>query len=475
MSLRSHTGLRRVNADERSIEDRKRSNHIGLAPIDSVRNLREILPVTPQEFGALADGNADDFAAINLAKAAAVSQGRGLHFPDGVYAHSGTLDFTHYNLKITFGTFATLFHTGVGKAVQVDSGLYVAENPSATYGVEFGWGCPPTLQGNADTTILFYVRASHHMKVDVRLRDCETGCRIDFSVMSYFRIRMTANEGGWQIKNPTNGLIVDKRGTPEATTDCQFDLIIEGMVGLGLDLVLSQHCDYRGTSEGNGILGGPGGGVRIQANSDNNNFSNFFCEQNGAGPHWDIRSSGNIFLNCSGGGASNAGENTNLVPGIRNKFLRGEFHNVTENGFYNEWDQCQLTGVRNMNTNRIQTLCYDEVTAELPDNYPGNQPTSFVPKGAWVGQTDNEEAPHGYYKDRSGTVHFVGSVKNGAGSIFDVPVGFRPAGTFRRPYYNPVSGTSGIIAITADGDLQHISGLVSAVDLSQMSYKAAAS
>lgn len=419
------------------------------------------------DFGATGDGTTDDLTAIETALAAAVDAGVGLHFPNGAYAHSETLDFSYANLRVTFGNDVTLNHTGTGKAVQFDSGVYVEGDPPSVFGVHFGWNCPPTLQGNINTTDLVYVRGSHHMRVDVRLRDCDVGCRVDFSVLSKFRIRQTVNEGGWTVKQPINGVIVDKRGPPEATTACQFDLIIEGVSGLGLDLVLSQHCDYCGTSEGNG-----GGGVLIQPNSSNNNFSNFFCEQNGTGPHWDIRSVGNIFLNCTGGGPTNTGENTTLVPGIRNRFLNGKFHAVTEFGFFNNWEQTQLTGTLNQNENRIQNKCYDEAFVELPDNYPSNQLTTFTPKGLWVGQTASGEPLHGYYKDRSGTVHLVGALKSGAGSIFDMPAGFRPGGTIYHQYYSITAGSTGVIAVTSAGELYHASGDTGTVALNGLSYKA---
>lgn len=440
--------------------------------------VREILPVTPQEYGAVADGVADDLAAIVAATAAAVAEDRGLHFPDGTYAFSGTLDFTHKNLRVTFGTFSVLKHTGTGKAVQIDSGPYDPVNPPAVYGVQFGWNCPPTIQGNANTTDGIYTRGAQHLKIDARLRDCRTGLRCEFSVMSYFKIRMTGNEGGWEIQNPLNGVVVDRRGTPEATTDCQFDLIIEGMSvgpgqnGYGLDLLAAQHCDFRGTSEANGA-----GGVRIMPDSINNNFSNFFCENNGSQPHWDIRGLGNIFLNCTGGGPSNSGLNTNVIAdtGIRNLFLRGKFHNIQEVGFLNEWSQTQLTGTLDLNANRIQEACYNETFVDLPDNYPA--PNFITPnfQNLWVSASDvgGQRAP-AYAKDAHGFVHLIGALKNGdVGTVmFVLPAGMRPGGTIWHEYYNVAAGTFGIFAVTAAGEVQHISGTNGSVPIDGISFRA---
>jgi hypothetical protein len=420
--------------------------------------------VSVKDFGATGDGTTNDYAAIVLARTEALASGKVLFFPDGEYAFGTTLNFGVSGLQVQFGK-VVLKPTHAGVGISFDAGA----SPALVFGVQFGWGNPPTVQGNASTTDAIYVRSCHHMKVDVRIRDCVTGMRVHFSVLSEFKINHSSNQGGWTILDPTNGLIVDRRETAEATTACRFDLCIEGMSGMGVILTAAQHCDFWGTSEGNGA-----GGVSLASDSINNNFHNFFCEQNGTAPHWTIGSSSNIFFNCAGGGPSNTGTNTSIITGTRNLFVRGKWHNLTSGGFYNEFRQTVLSGTFSSDANDILERCHDGAGAEIADKFPGSAIINFTPKGSWVGQTAGNERAHGYFKDKSGVVHFLGAVKSGTGSIFDMPVGFRPGGTIYRPYYSVTAGTSGVIAITAGGDLQHISGDTGTVDLSEMSYLAEA-
>lgn len=416
--------------------------------------------VSVKDFGAVGDGVTDDYAAIILARDYAHTTGKALHFPDGVYAYGTRPEFGYPNLEVTFGGRVTLKPTHAGAAVSIDGG---ATSATSVFGVQFGVANMPTIQGNAGTTVGLYTRGCHHARIRARLRDCATGHQDVFSVCSEFDINFSANQGGWTIQNPTKGITIEKRETAEATTGSTWRMVVEGISGLGLDLIDAQHCNFYGTSEGN-----TEGGVRIRSNSNNNIFFNFFCEQNGTAPHWQIEGNDNTLLNCTSGGASNTGTNTTVITGVRNLFVRGKWHNLTSGGFYNEFRQVALSGTYTSNPLDIREKCHDGAGTEIKDI----DVTSMTLKGVWVGQVVNGERAHGYFKDKSGVVHFVGAVKSGTGSIFDMPAGFRPGGTIYRPYYNVTAGTSGVIAITAGGDLQHVSGDTGTVDLSQMSYLA---
>ena len=161
--------------------------------------------VSVKDKGAEGDGVTNDFDAIIEARDEAIAENKALLFPAGTYLHDDTLEFGFSNLRVIFEGNVILEHTGTGKAVSFDSG---ATSAFAEWYIEFGWGNAPTLQGNINTTDLLYVRGCHHMKVDVRLRDCTTGVRIEFSVLSKFNICGSGNEEGFSVLQPTNWLIL---------------------------------------------------------------------------------------------------------------------------------------------------------------------------------------------------------------------------------------------------------------------------
>lgn len=422
-------------------------------------------PVSVKDWGAKGDGVADDYPAILLARTAALATGRALLFPDGEYCHSRTLEFGFSHLRIFFRGNVTLRHTGTGKAISFDAGPVA--NVDGKNEIHFGWDCPPTLIGNRATTDLVYVRGCHHMKFDARLRDATTGMRIEFSVLSHFRINGSNNEGPFPDRQPTNWLVVDRRSGPEATTACKFDCILEGALGFGLDLRFAQHCEFWGTSEGNG------GGVWIRTDSINNSFHNFFCEQNGSAQHWLVDGHNNVLINCTGGGPSNVGLNNTIVKGVRNQFISGKFHDVLETGYYNSWNQVALTGNYVPNSqSSIREKCHNGALGEIADAYP--RPTVIVPElaGRWVNAASAGIRDVGHWKDRYGHVCFAGGVRGGddASVIFTLPAGSRPGGTIWRKLYNPKSGGDVVIAIEANGEVRHVSGSNSAIPLDGITF-----
>lgn len=424
--------------------------------------------VSVKDWGAKGDGATNDYRAIVLARTVALATGRALLFPEGEYRHSDTLKFGFSHLRVFCRGRVTLRHTGAGRAISFDAGP--TQNIDGANEIHFGWDCPPTLIGNADTTDLVYVRGCHHMKMDVRLRDCTTGVRVEFSVLSHFRINGSSNEGGFPARQPTNWLVIDRRAAPEATTNCKFDCILEGSAEFGVDLICAQHCEFWGTSEGNAA-----GGVWIRAGSINNNFRNFFCEQNGSAEHWLIDGGSNTFINCSGGGASNTGQNNTIVKGIRNHFISGKFHNVTEIGYFNSWQQVSLTGAYAPNVqSSIRQKCHDGALNQISDAYPA--PTVIAPTlaGRWVNAATAGIRNAGYWKNGYGHVYFTGGVKNGNNGsvIFTLPAGSRPGGTIWRKMYNPSAGDDVVVAIGTNGEVKHISGPNSAVPLDGITFLA---
>lgn len=424
--------------------------------------------VSVKDWGAKGDGMADDYQAIVLARTAALATQRALLFPEGEYLHSGTLEFGFSHLRVFFRGQVKLKHIGTGRAISFDAGP--TPNLDGKNEIHFGWDCPPTLIGNRSTTDLVYVRGCHRMKFDARLRDSATGMRVEFSVLSHFRINGSANEGPFPDQQPTNWLVVDRRSKPEATTACKFECILEGALGFGLELKCAQHCEFWGTSEGNS-----GGGVWIGRDSINNNFHNFFCEQNGTFQHWLIDGNNNVLINCTGGAPSNTGLNNNIINGIRNQFISGNFHDVSEVGYYNSWNQVSLTGSYQQNSqSSIREKCHDGAMGEIADAYP--RPTVIVPDlaGRWTNAGIAGIRNVGHWKDRYGHVYLIGGVKSGdrASVIFTLPAGSRPGGTVWRKIYDPEADSEVVVAIRANGEVRHISGSNSAIPLDGIDFLA---
>lgn len=427
----------------------------------SVETVLADRPISVKDFGAVGDGLTDDYAAIVQARDSARAAGTGLHFPKGTYAFGERLELGFANLHVVFGDKVILKPNHAGVAISFDAGA-----TGLLYGIEFGWDRPPTIQGNSATTDAIFIRGCHHMRLNARIRDCAVGTRVAFSVLSEFKLNHSGNQGGWTKKYPTTGLVVDRRGQAEATTACRFDLCIEGMSGMGVVLTCAQHCEFWGTSEGNG-----GGGVNVGSESINNNFHNFFCEQNGKGPHWSIAGHNNVFLNCVGGGPTGTRANSNRVSGTRNLFVRGKFHDLEDASYYNEWRQVALSGTVSMGSNCIRERCHNGAGVELADLFPLPEKIAPTLLGGWTQQFAAGQRPVSFSKDRSGFVHLAGAVKGGSGAIFTLPVGYRPNGTVLSTYYS-TSADVGQLSIDRRGEVRHLSGSVETVPLDGITFLA---
>lgn len=440
------------------------------APLSGMRATRSAemvladRPISVKDFGAIGDGLADDYAAIIAARDSARAAGTGLFFPKGTYAFGKRLELGFANLQVMFGDKVILKPTHAGVGISFDAGT-----TDLLYGIEFGWDRPPTIQGNAATTDAISIRGCHHMRLNVRIRDCAIGMRVAFSVLSEFKLNHSGNQGGWTKRYPISGLVVDRRVQAEATTACRFDLCIEGMSGMGVVLTCAHHCEFWGTSEGNS-----GGGVSVASESINNNFHNFFCEQNGNAPHWTVAGHNNVFLNCVGGGPTGNGANDNRVSGTRNLFVRGKFHNLEDASYYNEWRQVALSGTVRMGSNCIRERCHNGGGAELVDLFPPPEKTTPRLLGGWAPQVAAGQRPVSFSKDRSGFVHLAGAVKGGNGAIFTLPVGYRPSGTVFLTYHSPSPADVGQLSIDPKGAVRHLSGPVESVPLDNIAFLAEA-
>lgn len=106
------------------------------------------------DYGALADGETDDYDAIMAAYEAMPTHQYGgktgiLYFPPGIYKHSKTLNFYGSNFRVVGGNDAILYYTGSSVCVSFDG-------TGASY--TFGGGMEHIhIRGNVNATTGLYV------------------------------------------------------------------------------------------------------------------------------------------------------------------------------------------------------------------------------------------------------------------------------------------------------------------------------
>lgn len=315
---------------------------------------------TTQRADVFTNGGAVDvLAALNAAVTDAVANRSTILWPAGTYTISDVLDLSHSHLiHIMLGK-VIIKHTGTGKAVQFDGGAV----SGSVYGTVFGWGNPPYIQGNANTTDLLYARATHHSKISANVRDGTTALNQVFCVETDFDIVCSVNDGAFST-TPTNGLLTTRRGASESSSGCRYTLIIEGVSGYGMDLQYCSASTFNGTSEGNG------GGVRERSTCVSNDFTNFDCESNGSSNQdWLVEGDRATHIGCVSALTTTAPATS--VTGARNHFIGGTLSSLTVSGDWNVFDGVAITGTRNISSQYTTMVnCVDSTGSPIPPLYP---------------------------------------------------------------------------------------------------------
>jgi hypothetical protein len=234
----------------------------------------------PQFFGS---GGVDDQIAIEACRDLCETTGdaMGLY---GMYSYETAPNLAVSNLKIyPFGE-VVFQHTGTGHAFVADAGAV----SGLVYQMEMLG--PIIVEGNANSDSVL-LRALIQCKLDIEVREM-TGTAFDvrFGVLSKYKLASTVNRASMTLV-PTKGIVVDGRGAGEFNAVCDFDLIFEGIDGLGVDFVKCSHATITGTSEGN-----TGGGVRDRVDCKGNTWQDFYCEENG-GVDFMLYGERNHFIN----------------------------------------------------------------------------------------------------------------------------------------------------------------------------------
>lgn len=213
--------------------------------------------VSVKDFGAIGNDLNDDYAAIVKARDYCLSTTpyKQLYFPAGNYRISQTLSFDFPGISVRGdGKHASIIHcTGTGVAVQFtnvnpNNGIYAFGGDIKQIGIE----------GNANTTRLLLINfVNHFLAEDINLREASIsngiGLEVLGCVLSDFKNITCSTNEQLMSSRPNNGIIVSDSDGARAT-GCKFDnVVIEGMVGDGIQIINSDGCIFiGGTSENNG-------------------------------------------------------------------------------------------------------------------------------------------------------------------------------------------------------------------------------
>lgn len=80
--------------------------------------------------------------------------------------------------------------------------------------------------------------------------------------------------------------------------------------------------------------------------------------------------------------------------------------------------------------------------------------------GAWVAYSAGTYPTLTYKKLPTGNLKLQGAIKSGSGTLFTLPLGFRPTVQQMVSYFNPVDGTDGYVSISTAGVVSLVSGSV---------------
>lgn len=301
-----------------------------------------------KDFGVKGDGTTDDYAAINVAIAAAVANGKALAFPDGTYKHSGTIVWAYPLFRIlALGGNVTFLHSGTG----IGHDFNGRTNGSATEGVfrmVFGGANRIHLRGNpaGGTTKLARLDNFNWSEMKISGRDAQY-------------IVYGENGGSGQGSAIESLLDIDIRSGSDGTP-----FAVAPDIGIRMDMCYAttfwrptiEHCGTTNqpafqlsNSNGNLILGGTiesnlATGLYVGTGCNRNTFINLHNEANDlnatGAADYNIIGNNNTFIGCAGA-ATTGGQ---VISGNRNVFSSCLLQSVavqpgaTENRFEN----CQI-------------------------------------------------------------------------------------------------------------------------------------
>lgn len=316
--------------------------------------------VTPQGFGAVADGSTDNSTAFSalttyLNTFSGTNTPPRVFFPAGTYNYSATTNWAVSFAKYEFAPGVIFNYTGGGSIAMDFDGGAAGSGVTAMHVTGF-----PLIGGNATTATAVRTRAVHRSHFELRVRNATTqGLLINFAVCNVYHVKCTTIGEPLFSPTPVTGILMDKRGTGEFTSACTFiNPIMEGVSGYGLNLAnATQNEIIGGTSEANG------GGMFVSGTSTANVIHGLDCETNASA---DIFCQGlyNRFENILSSTTSNIAGQTNVVLGgrwntLQNTGIDNRYYDVlysTNGGSFTDSGSGILKRVvRNATTNALDT------------------------------------------------------------------------------------------------------------------------
>lgn len=258
--------------------------------------------VSVKQFGAKGDGVTDDYAAIVKARDYCLASApyKRLVFPAGRYKSSQTISFDYPGLSVRGDgkLNSIIYYTGAGVAVQ-----FTDANPNHN---EYAFGGEIKdigIEGNPNSTTLLLVSYVNHFEAaSINLKESSTtlgvGLQVLGSVCGHFKDIVCSTNEQAMASRPQNGIVVSdaiRNGISARATGNKFDhMIIEGMIGDGVQIVNADGCVFvGGTSENNS-----GNGVTISGRM--NTFLGVSFEKGNPKGFADIYDNGfgNRFIGC---------------------------------------------------------------------------------------------------------------------------------------------------------------------------------
>lgn len=282
----------------------------------------------PYNYGAIGDGVADDYNAINNCITAARTANKTMVLTDGTFAHSASINWAWQNFEVlAIGENVKFKHTGSGVGHNFN-GMTNYPGSQGCSGGSFGGPGRILLEGNINTTnlILFdnwhmgYVKIAGKHATNAIVLAQNTGIVGASAVETTFDIKISTNYSGAFTIVPWYGLL----GTQIVA--CDFPKLIVESVGnvanatAGVSLV---DCIGNVFTAGT-VESCLAGGISMNSGCSRNTFIGMHCEVNGTQQDWVIAGHNNILIGCAGAGTTSG----NYLSGNFNTFEGGKWQSM---------------------------------------------------------------------------------------------------------------------------------------------------
>jgi hypothetical protein len=262
--------------------------------------------VYPQWWGAKGDGKTESGPSIMAAVTAGVTAQTPVLFPSGTYTYATCPNFGFDGLVAQALGKVVFKHTGTGHALKI-----VEPSAAGIYNLQILGNF--IVEGNAQTHpegVL--IESVHHSKIRLNGNGAPGAMfTVKWAVLSEFDLIVSVNDSAFTV-TPATGVVI--KAGHDYTADSRFNLTIEGVSGIGIDVQHASGCAFTGVSESNGT------GLRDNAACLRNTYNNVWFEGNKVADAV-LYGKDSVFTNVHS--QSFTDENFNLVTAQNTKFIGG--------------------------------------------------------------------------------------------------------------------------------------------------------